>query len=491
MIYSYHIFYFPFKWEIMGLENQAFSDQVNLDNIQYNRNSHWERSQKPDPGEEESLYNEKNYYYTFVHNILYDEEHSPLNLIHHFERKEPKLSNHIYYYIKKKGRNNPYKLIVDAMNINLYATGVGFLSFYLKNEDCTQNSPEDILAINQYGRRIMPPFFNDTRLRNEISEYIRIEGLNQTVYFEDFKSYTPYDSWQPSSSIKKLICELVTNLSIDPIIDDRMFVATWYKNNQLSQQFTNNAKAYFDSQDPFSDYWYRLLFIDGSNATFQNEKMKKELLEEHTYYRWQQWSSLYGISKYSLVYLTNNEVPDYLIEYFQTIYARMAELVLVQRASMLRFSGEITKVSQLSNQDVEAVSKRVSSLYKEYIRFVNQIYFREITAQDQGIEMYNKLHSCLQMESYIKDLDGEIEELHQYISLMEDRERNKKASLLNDIATLFLPITVITGFWGMNQISEVMEENGELSTSFIIQSLLLIIGTLCAICIIYKRKRKL
>lgn len=39
MIYSYHIFYFPFKWEIMGLENQAFSDQVNLDNIQYNRNS--------------------------------------------------------------------------------------------------------------------------------------------------------------------------------------------------------------------------------------------------------------------------------------------------------------------------------------------------------------------------------------------------------------------------------------------------------------------
>ena len=103
-----------------------------------------------------------------------------------------------------------------------------------------------------------------------------------------------------------------------------MFVATWYKNNQLSQQFTNNAKAYFDSQDPFSDYWYRFLFIDGSNATCQNEKMKKELLEEHTYYRWQQWSSLYGISKYSLVYLTNNEVPDYLIEYFQTIYARMA-----------------------------------------------------------------------------------------------------------------------------------------------------------------------
>ena len=72
----------------------------------------------------------------------------------------------------------------------------------------------------------------------------------------------------------------------------------------------------------------------------------------------------------------------------------MAELVLVQRASMLRFSGEITKVSQLSNQDVEAVSKRVSSLYKEYIRFVNQIYFREITAQEPRESKCNITLAC-------------------------------------------------------------------------------------------------
>ena len=52
MIYSYHIFYFPFKWEIKGLENQAFSDQVDLNSIQYNQNSPWEHSQKPDLGEE-------------------------------------------------------------------------------------------------------------------------------------------------------------------------------------------------------------------------------------------------------------------------------------------------------------------------------------------------------------------------------------------------------------------------------------------------------
>ncbi|UVV77267.1 hypothetical protein NXW84_05525 [Bacteroides fragilis] len=69
--------------------------------------------------------------------------------------------------------------------------------------------------------------------------------------------------------------------------------------------------------------------------------------------------------------------------------------------------------------------------------------------------------------------------------------KQKKQVCLMILLLLFLPITVITGFWGMNQISEVMEENGELSTGFIIQSLLLIIGThFYAICIIYKKEKE-
>lgn len=167
----------------------------------------------------------------------------------------------------------------------------------------------------------------------------------------------------------------------------------------------------------------------------------------------------------------------------------MVELVLVQRASMLRFSGEVTKVSNLSKQEVDVISERISSLYKEYIRFINQIYFREVTAQDQGIELYEMLQSSLKMKEYIEDLDNEIGELHDYVSLKEDRSRNKKATLLNDIATLFLPITVITGFWGMNAVDAVI--NTKNNEGILTQSILLVVGTLCALCVIYNRKKKL
>lgn len=488
MTYSYHIFYFPFKWQTEGSETKTFSEQICLDNIKYRASSSWEHAPKPESEEEEkSLYNEKNYYYKFVHNILYDETGNPLELIRHFERKEPKLTKNIHYLIKVKGRKEPFILTVDAININLYATGVGFMSFYLKNEEESQSNPEDILLINQYGRRIFPPFYDDITYRNETSEYIDIQGLySPHNYKEDFKSYKTSDCWKPASFILNLIQELADNILIEPIIDDRMFVACWYKNNELAKQFTDDPQACCDPENDFSSFWYKYLFVDGTFETCQNNEMKKKLLEEHTYSRWQKYSSLYGVCRYALVYLANDGAPDHLLACFQTIYARMVELVLVQRASMLRFSGEVTKVSNLSHEKVGVISNRISSLYKEYIRFINQIYFREVTVQDQGIELYAMLQKCLNMEEYIKDLDNEIGELHEYVSLKEDRSRNIKAEVLNNIATLFLPITVITGFWGMNPLKEVMT-----APLFNYQVWMLIAGTLCALIIIYNRKKRL
>lgn len=495
MTYSYHIFYFPFKWEIRGFEDKLFSEQVDLNNIDYSECSEWERTPKMSFEEEQSLYNEKNYYYKFVHHILYDDLSDPTSdLIRHFERKEPKNGN-VFYHIKKKDKSL-YELKVDAINLNLYSTGVGFLSFYLKNESELQSKPEDILFINQYGRRIMPPFYKDIELRSEIAQYISIIGLNggELKYKEDFNNYSPADSWKPALFIRSLITDLTTNVCIEPIVDDRMFIASWCKSDELAASFsvdTAHLNKFLGKDEKSNDFWYRYLFVDGSDLTCQNDEMQKRLLEKHTYTRWQKYSSLYGISKYSLVYLTYHKVPAFLLDNFQTSYARMVELVLVQRASMLRFSGEITKVSKLANQDTEVISKRISSLYREYIRFVNQIYFREVTAQDQGTEMYEMLQSCLKMEDYIKDLDGEMEELHQYVSLMEDRGRNKKAAFLNNIAMFFLPITVITGFWGMNKVSDLVDKCPESTFGLSLQLGMIAIGVLCACLIIYTRRKKI
>jgi hypothetical protein len=71
--------------------------------------------------------------------------------------------------------------------------------------------------------------------------------------------------------------------------------------------------------------------------------MRLKLLNEQTYKRWQKDGMLYGASRYSFVFLTTDEWfhKNILAKYMRTVYSRIIELILIQRASRLRFSDEV------------------------------------------------------------------------------------------------------------------------------------------------------
>ena len=475
---SYHIFYFPFCWSVKSDEGKILSEQIYLRHIPVSEFSQWERVQldehdhtPPLSGKEldeaRELFGERQYYFNFVHPVLYDIKGAENPLINHYERREPK-SGGVSYIIRLKDRT--YTLKVDAINLNLYSTGVGILSFYLANESEDQKTESAVRDINQFGRRIMPPhsaeFGHDRRM---IASAISIKGLDSSVgQYEDCFDYKLqatgndrglFSVWKPASFIEQLISDLSPELVVTPVMDDRMFVNCWYGNKTLSSQVRENASE-VKSDFIRGNFWYKYVFVDNgtdlSDDTCQNDMMKEMLLDKSTYFRWQKWGTLYGISRYSFVSLTDDSdfSVNVLSMHMRTIYSRMCELIIIQRASMLRFSAEVTKVSALSGKDRYEVARRISSLYKEYIRFVNQIYFRSVTLQDQGIELYEMLKSQFASDDQIKDLDGEIEELHRYVMLLVDQNRNENSEKLNRIAAIFLPATVVAGILGMNRYCE-------------------------------------
>lgn len=495
-MYSYHIFYFPFKWKIEKNANKVFAKQVSLSNIRPSYLSNWETNYSPqDQNELEELYNEKNYYFKFVHPVLYDD--GALNsLVRHYERKEPK-HEEVFYHIKVRKNDQllDYKLRVGTINLNFYSTGVGMLSFYLENHE--KNDFQSVLNINQYGRRIFPPFYKDIDCRREIALSISIEGLYGGVerYTENFERYTTSMDWQPAMFLSNLIGDLQEDLKILPVIDDRMFVNCWYGKNEIADEFSLNEeeckRMEKENQDPViakqiieekqekrlsnflnKDFWYEYVFVDSSSPTCQNRTMREGLLEKATYKRWQMNGSLYGVSRYSLVLLTNESgfAKDVLQVHMRTIYSRMIELVLVQRASMLRFSGEVTVLSRLSPHDTKVSAIKIASLYQEYIRFVNQIFFRSVTSQDQGIELYQLFVNQFELEKQIGDLEDEIGELHQYISLLIEKAKSEQGALLNQIAAILLPATILTGFFGMNPICS--------NNSWLSQGIIIVVVTL-------------
>jgi hypothetical protein len=455
-MYSYHIFYFPFKWKIQERQSELFSEQTNLEHIRVDSSSGWKHNiAVPDEKEAHDLYNEKSFFYQFVHPVLYDTG-KPDSIIKHFERREPQ-EREVSYIISVKDKKT-YTLKVEAININLYVTGVGVMSFFLKNDNELQKEENDILLINQYGRRILPPFWDDIERKAETAAYIQITGLNGdlSAFKEDFSMYKIHGkTWYPACFIRNLVADLSANIEIEPVIDDRMFVNCWYANNDIVAKFKNEDKDGLIKFFVQNDFWYKYVFVDADTVTCQNDEMRERLLSEQTYKRWQKNGLLYGASRYSFVCISTNEwfPVNILAVHMRTVYSRMIELILIQCASRLRFSDEVPRVSHLSKgKEVNKHTvEQISSLYKEYIRFINQIHFREISIQDQGIELYQMISKTLNIENYVEKVDREISELYQYMDMLDDKIRNKNAEILNYIAAGFLPATLFFTLLSANE----------------------------------------
>jgi hypothetical protein len=469
--YSFHIFLFPFEWHSGDNPAATLEEKTSLGQIEriMSQSGHWERRGSWLDPEALVHYNEANYFYDFVRPVLYD------------TGKPDSFQRHYYHIAASQGglsyviqcKNGPtYKLDIDDIVVSFYDTGVGLLAFHLYNRESAHSAPDDILRINQFGRRLYPPFYGtdtdqlgkqaffedknwsrglDTVQGLELAQSIRLEAHGQPWIKEDYTDWRIRATLDQSPGlIRQLLPAPLTQLiSLSPVLDDRMFVVCWYGNDQLVEQVQGENKSNDYSKN---DWWYRYIFVDGGGKTCQNDEMSADLLNKHTNARWSKWGTFYGVSRYSLVCLTQTfskeSFSKVISSHVQTMYYKIALLGLVQRACLLRFSSEVTDISQMANGDRKVASK-VSSLYRQYLRFVNKIFFREVTAQEQGIEIYDLLQQHMRLSDHVKDLELEIQELHQYADLLEEKRRNDRLDILTYIGALFVVPSFIGTYYSI------------------------------------------
>lgn len=454
-LHSYHMFLFPFQWEPKGKIEEEFSKRCNLDKIKKHSYSNWANIPSPKTQEYEvELYNEKNFFYKFVHTALYDEGNANQPVIKHFERQEAYESDLVYEIGVIAKEKKIYSLKLKSIGLDLFSTGTGVLIFYLENHQYPDL--KDVMKINQFGRRIFPPFLDKNNLvdetkKRELADYISIKGLNGESYryHEDFTQVDPSKPWGKARFIESLIDDFSSDLQIEPVIDDRMFTMCLYFNNELGKKIADVKQS---SSIENQKLWHEYIFVDADGCTCQNDMMLRRLIQNHTYLRWQNYGTLHGVTRYSFMTIAKDDdfAKNSLLTHFRTIYMRLTEIVLVQRASILKFSDEVSRLSSLDDSNREKLTDRISDFYKSYIRFVNQIYFREVTAQEQGIELYDMLTDKMRIKDQVKDLDNEIGELHNYVSLLDEKSQSRNLGLLTILGSLFLLPSFIVGYFGMN-----------------------------------------
>jgi hypothetical protein len=506
-LYSHHIFLFPFKWKNLGLLDKSLEEQTEIDSFRMAlKGSEWKRL-NPFKINTLSNYNQFNYFHDFVREVLYDMDKDEKGLSDlEFDNNNAHFLDHYSYKLPLKSKyiinvkENTYVLELENIVIQVYQTGVGIISYHLNNRLYSESNK--VLAINQYGRRLFPPFFTIPNKKvgqpnfleqkgffNEINNTKSIEipdsiclKLGEKSLSESFKNYGMYSNFknrpfQLPVFIKDLFePKLLTTSNdpsngkffISPVLDDRMFTICWYGNNHLSNLLARkiHLSKRFDDAHRYgyenSNWWYEFVFLDKERGkSCQNDALMTEILRGATNARWANYCTFYGVSRYSFVCLTNeldtlkSGYSEFVVTHIQTIYYKMVELALLQKACVLRYSDEATRLStNITSNDLPA---KVSDLLSQYIRFINKIYFREVTSQDQGIELYALLQKQMDIERHVKDLDGEIQELHGYVILQKEKQRNEfeeqrniHLERLTNIATAFAIASLVMAFFGMN-----------------------------------------
>lgn len=473
--YSVHAFLFPFEWTYRNNNSPLLEDQTDLSRIEVlmqQRGPNWERRASWVNPQSLVQYNEVTYFYDFVRPVLYDTGTED-SLQRHYYYKLPG-AEHENEYVIELANGKTYRLEIDDIVVSFFNTGVGYMAFSLYNRRKEQSAPQDILKINAFGRRVYPPFlstnldligqqafFDDQdwarglkgtqEISNEMARSIRLETNGVAWAVEDFQSWlVDQNPQRPPALVRQLLPEaMLQETALSPVLDDRMFTVCWYGNKELTEYLKGqNPEEHYKTDD----WWYQFVFVDTNGATCPNKTLRKKLLEEATNPRWVNSGTFYGISRYSFVALTEHFSAGFfakiIASHVQTMYYKTALLALMQRACLMRFSQEVTAISQLPKRD-RRIAARVSSLYKQYLRFVNKIYFREVTAQEQGIEHYDILQNQMRLDKHVKDLELEIQELHQYVSMLEEEQRNDKLDILTYIGAFFVVPSFIATYFGI------------------------------------------
>lgn len=157
---------------------------------------------------------------------------------------------------------------------------------------------------------------------------------------------------------------------------------------------------------------------------------------------------------------------------FDNIYVEMGLIAHFQKAALLSFSERLT--SMVSRKDEGGIknqtitmpdAKDIQNFYDDFIEFTQVFWFDEISPQEQGREIFQKWREKLRIEELYCDVRQQLQDLVEYVELKSTGKLNRTVLIF---AGLSLPVSILTllaGFYGMNNFKLDDHEKTNLSDS--------------------------
>jgi hypothetical protein len=443
--YSYHTFLFPFRWDMNAAKtNEEFVNR--LDKSAWSKMCWNEEKRLFDDHRDRRIeYNEHEYFHENVLAAIYGSknEAAVINMTYRPKRLKEKPS--IQYIIRKKfkskkGENEKtWVLDLNAIRLKVFNTGVAIIVYELENYE--NQTMDDVLKINEFGRRIDIPYVSDfDNTCSLIADSIEISDVCKCDYESIIAKFN--DKNADYGFLSPIVTDILGHrftfdnepgkLNCDVIGDDRMFVCCLVCNDEMTKElgkWNEQEKMHeweaecLDKEFGNQSKLYEFAFIDGDGGSCPDRTMRLELLRKHIYRRWSEFGTLTAVTHHSLVCASGfggEYVP------FLTMRIQMAILVLTQRASIISLGHEAALLAGGMNKNIRnSKIKKIQKLQEKYVAFRNQLLFFEASAQEQAVELYKMLQESLYVSEEEQKLEKQLQNLHEIANLKNGRILNK------------------------------------------------------------------
>ncbi len=486
--YSYHTFILPFSWSSKGDSYEGFVEY-------FENNDNWTCTDMEDSNdigsartvdtEEErlQLYKEYQYFYPYARKAIYGFDEK---IVRNYSFMHELLHDKATYHICKGKKE--YVLILNAIRLKIYNTGVALFIMECQNCEKNQWNLAAVKDINDYGRRISLPFIPEGKdgfslCADKLS--VEVDGME---FVSDFKGYIAGERESISLNhiadyIKEIldfggmIKETFSSHKVDstdrfwiyPMLGDRMFVQSFILDKKevagmlrtASGSFRNLPEidqeyAYKRDQEKAKSL-YELAYVDPANGvSVSDNKMLLEFLKDALYTRWIDSGSMYMVTNYSCILLTNYADHNYRNS-FLTQYYQMFCLAIAQRASIKVFKRKIASISsdfknKRNGNKKKKILQKIITLEEEYIEFTSQLCFSEVSPEQQGIELYDLMKKQFRLKDETDSLKEQIEGLYNVANIRNENESNNMMNALTwiafivSIASMAISTMQISGF---------------------------------------------
>ena len=403
-----------------------------------------------------------------------------------------------YLLLRKKGAAFVlYSLPLTSVQLRLYASGVLNFSICCNDElDASKNpirkknvsaadplcwqggagwgetTAEDIAWIRDAGRRLIWPYMD--MIPNNAPVYSALQMGETHVVLCDYRSLcgrgtgavTKPEYFEWTQDLINEDCVTFMKLRKDPSIAPRkdMLVIQYfdddrtYLHNTLvasedfyglvkegwirRKEITNLNKEQVGCPARGLQAWYAILASDPDwlDPCCQDADMLVQKCEEATYARWLDAGTIYGLYYDVMTQFVREDSPEFLYRNMDWMYYQLFLLAIMQRSSIQRFYREASGTVLAGGFR----SGKIGALKEKYAFFMSSMWFTEVTEQDQGCDIFDRIRKNMNLQEGVDLLRDAIGELNAV------SEKNLEKAVNDAVvpATLFgLFLSFLNGLW--------------------------------------------